>query len=61
MPVDPAALHDEVHLRRSGNILQRISRHRDDVGLPARRNCTEIISLQQFRRDACARLQRARA
>ena len=37
MPVDPAALHHEVHLRRGGNILQRISRHRDDVGLLARR------------------------
>jgi len=60
MPVDPAALHDEVHLRRACNILQGDSRHGDDIGLPARRNCTEIIALQQFRRDACG-LQRARA
>jgi hypothetical protein len=37
-----------------------VSRHRDDVGPPARRNRTEIAALQQFRRDARASLQRAR-
>ena len=59
MPVDPAALHDKVHLRRRGNILQGVSWHRDDVGQPARCNRAEIIALQQFCCGARPSLQSA--
>src|SRR6202035_5213425 len=60
MPIDSTTLHHEIYFRCSGDVLEGISRHGDDVGLFARRENTKIIELQQFGCNACASLQRAR-
>jgi hypothetical protein len=54
MPVDPSAFHHEVHLRRGGNILQRVSWHRDDTPSKQARSCNNQRQSQPASQAAAA-------
>src|SRR5690348_107468 len=48
--VHGAGLHHEVDLLHQRNVVQRIARHRDDIGVFSRRDAAEVILMLQQRR-----------
>jgi len=45
MPIDSACAHQEIHMRRGGDVAQRIARYRDDVSLLALRKYAHVMAL----------------